>query len=83
MAVVITDAVITSISIAYNLYNIMDKTLVVIVCSVYFGKVINTSRVVLEADVIALDPFVLVEDTRYKVGIFFFYNSLLKIAVYS
>ena len=46
----ITNAVITSCKIAYPKGNTMEKTLVVKVCSVYFGDTIITSRLVREDD---------------------------------
>ena len=47
---IIADAVITSCKIAYPEENTMEKTLVVKVCSVYFGDIIITSRLVGEDD---------------------------------
>ena len=58
LALIVPGSVITSISIAHSIYSNMDETLVVIVCSVYSGKVISTRRKVLEVDVVALDPCV-------------------------
>ena len=46
----ITNAVIMSSKIAYPEENTMEKTLVVTVCSVYFGDTIITSRLVREDD---------------------------------
>ena len=43
---VFTDAVITSSKIAYRGQTTMEETLVVIVCSVYFGNFINRSHLV-------------------------------------
>ena len=68
LAIAVPDPGITSIHIAYELENIMDETLVVIVSAVHFGKVIISLRKVLEVAVtgavVALGPCVfIVEDT--------------------
>ena len=41
LAVAVSDCVITSISIAYPVQNIMDETLLVTVCSVYFWNSVS------------------------------------------
>ena len=65
VVLVVRDSVITLSAIAYNVNNDLDEVLLAIVCTLYSGNIITTSRLVLEVAVtrafVALCSSVLVQ----------------------
>ena len=66
---VVRDSVITLSEMAYNVNNNQDEVLLAIVCTVYYGNIINRSRLVPKVAVsrafVALGSRVLVEETSW------------------